>query len=499
MKKTITKQGFIRFYTYLTVFTAGAVILMLEILGSRIMAPYYGNTIYVWSSLISVAMLALAAGYFLGGWIADRRPSYSVLYGVIFLASLFMLLIPVMSSQVLMAANKLGPRYGAFFGAAVLFTAPLLLLGVVSPFAVRLSLKNIEGAGMAAGSLYSVSTIGCFCGAILAGFYLIPVMGISKMIIMMAVFPALLSLAWFLINGKRKAAVALLIPFVFISAVNAANEMYLKKRDISVIFDTESMYSRVRVVDFASGYRGIFLDNAMQTAYNKREGRFDLGYIVKFEEAVELLPGAKTVLSIGLGAGAIDRILRRKGLDVDNVEIDEAVVTAAREYFGFDGNVIIGDGRHYARTTEKRYDMAFLDAFNGFSIPSHIITKEAFETIKISLNEGGILVVNVVGTGYTNRNGEDFTFDRLVSAVDATLREVFDNVIVRMTGHGVGNFVFCASDSAFPEDSRYKAVDYRSSPVVLTDDHNPAEFLKSITIEEWRDIEIRRSGDRFFM
>ncbi|HDQ26761.1 MAG TPA: SAM-dependent methyltransferase, partial [bacterium] len=144
MKKTITKQGFIRFYTYLTVFTAGAVILMLEILGSRIMAPYYGNTIYVWSSLISVAMLALAAGYFLGGWIADRRPSYSVLYGVIFLASLFMLLIPVMSSQVLMAANKLGPRYGAFFGAAVLFTAPLLLLGVVSPFAVRLSLKNIE-------------------------------------------------------------------------------------------------------------------------------------------------------------------------------------------------------------------------------------------------------------------------------------------------------------------------------------------------------------------
>jgi MFS family permease len=172
------KSGHIKeYYTYITVFVTGAVVLVLEVLGTRFIAPYYGTTIYVWSSLIGVTLLGLAAGYFAGGWLADKSGSAAPMYYIILAASAAVYLIPFTAPFILRATNQFGPRIGSLASAAVLFIVPFILLGAVSPFAVRLSVGELKDTGMTAGSLYGISTVGSFLAAILTGFYLIPVVG----------------------------------------------------------------------------------------------------------------------------------------------------------------------------------------------------------------------------------------------------------------------------------------------------------------------------------
>ena len=161
-------------FLYPVVFIVGFAVLVLEILGTRFLVPFYGSTIFVWSSLISVTLGSLALGYFLGGKAADKNPSFSFLCWLIFFAGMAVLAIPHISGFVLVKTDFLGMRFGPLVSAAILFSFPLILLGTISPFAVRLSLKMREEAGRTAGNLYSISTWGSLAGGLLAGFYLVP-------------------------------------------------------------------------------------------------------------------------------------------------------------------------------------------------------------------------------------------------------------------------------------------------------------------------------------
>jgi len=160
-------------------FLSGAVLLGLEIVASRVLAPWFGTSVHVWGSLISVFLLALSLGYALGGILADRRPSFRGLAEVLLGASLLVLLIPFISFPVgrWIADLDLDFRVAVLFAAATFFLAPSILMGMVSPYVIRLTASRIEAVGRTAGAIYCVSTVGSIAGALVVSFYLIPILG----------------------------------------------------------------------------------------------------------------------------------------------------------------------------------------------------------------------------------------------------------------------------------------------------------------------------------
>jgi spermidine synthase len=487
-----------KLYMYLTVFTTGAVILVVEILGTRIIAPYYGTTVYVWSSLIGVTMLALTAGYFLGGYIADKRPNFDLLYGIILLSAGAVFTIPFMAPGVLTVTNNLGSRLGALASAGILFTLPLLLLGMVSPFAVKLSINELKDAGLTAGSLYGVSTIGSFIGAISTGFFLIPTFGMRAIIDIMTALLVIIAMGWFIAVKKKKIPVAILLLLLFALAVKPHADDPSYRHKTKVLFDKQTLYSKLKIVDYIGKYRGMIIDNALQTIYDRESGEYDIGYIKMFEAAALRRKNSKSVLAIGLGGGAIDKIFKKKGFSVDNVEIDPVVAETAKTYFDFDGKVIIDDGRHFVRNTKNTYDIIVLDAFNGFSIAQFLISKEAFLEMKKILNPGGMILVNTVGKLKNDGHG-GLPMDRLVFAVNSTLKTVFENVRIISDTYGISNYVYAASDAAIDPEPEFIQVNLTAAGLIVTDNYNPVESMTNDIIEDWRAEEIRRIGSMFVM
>jgi predicted membrane-bound spermidine synthase len=201
-------------WLYLTVFLTGASVMVIELLGTRLIAPFYGASLYVWSSLISVTMIALAIGYFVGGRWADhaQRTGLSL---IIALSGLFTLLIPWATRSVLLATDPLGLRGGAFVSALVLFSPSLTMLGMVSPFAIKLATIRLEGIGTSSGSIYAVSTVGSVIGTLLLGFFLFPWVGSRQILVSLGLILLLLAIAVAIYEQKmfaRTIAVLLIVP-----------------------------------------------------------------------------------------------------------------------------------------------------------------------------------------------------------------------------------------------------------------------------------------------
>jgi spermidine synthase len=481
-----------KYLLYLTVFIVGAVILVLEILGTRIIAPYYGTTIYVWSSLIGVTLLALSLGYYFGGRLADKKPMVDFLYLIIFLAALSIVMIPLIMNFVLVGVNFLGPRFGALTSAVLLFAIPLLLLGMVAPYAIKLKTQELGKIGITAGNLYGIATVGSFVGAILTGFYLIPGLGINSIIYLIGGALVLL-VAPYGINSKKKlfsfGAVLIFLLVIVIPQIMSAD---LGSEKFNVVYETESAYSRLKVIDMGDT-RYLVTDGAVENVYNLKTREFGFDYLKLLEKAVWYHSNPEDVLMLGLGAGGIDMMLEGSGVEVDNVEIDSEVVGIARDYFDFDGNVIINDGRNYVRNIDKKYDVVLLDVYGGYSIYPYLFSVEAFWEIKDILTDDGILSINVIS--YETGNYE--SDDRLVTSIDRTLREVFGNVYAKSTGTGLTNIVFYASDTELNLDDEFIDIKVLSTrddsgepsenALVLTDDYNPIETFSLDMVEESQD------------
>ncbi|MEE8400744.1 MAG: fused MFS/spermidine synthase [Candidatus Hydrothermarchaeaceae archaeon] len=326
-------------YLFPTVFITGAIVLVLEILGTRILAPYYGTTLYVWSSLITVALVFLSLGYLLGGVLADRKPDPGPLYLIIFLSGLSILFIPSMASKVLILTSPLGPRFGALASAFVLFGIPMTLLGMVAPYAIRLKTTMVDTVGATAGGLYAVGTMGSFAGALLTGFYLIPSLDIRTIIYLTSFSLFIVSGGWFLAAKRYRLLLAMPLLLVILFHLTYPAPAMAADSDPLIVYKTESLYGQIKVVDYRDG-RYLLFNGASQTIIDKRTGESRLQYSYGFYHSIYLNPKAETALLIGLGGGAVPKKFTELGVDMDVVEIDPKVVDIAREYFGFTGDVI---------------------------------------------------------------------------------------------------------------------------------------------------------------
>jgi len=467
-----------KYYLFLTVFVTGGAVLMLELLGTRIISPFYGTTIYVWSSLISVTLVFLALGYFAGGKIADRRPRPTMLYLFILLAGLSVVLLSIVDSPVLAVTDHLGPRWGALCSTFILFSLPMFFLGTIAPYAIKVKAEELKNIGVTSGNLYGVSTIGSFTGALLTGFILIPNLAISTIVNLIALLLFVVVVGGFIMERKYYGLLVTPLLAVFLLPQPALS----LAEDIEVVYQTESLYGQIKVIDRGER-RFLLVNGAVHTEYNLKNKEFSFAYLRLFEKTLKYFPQAKTCLGIGLGGGGIDNKFRAHGIEVDNVEIDPKIIEIAKKYFGFDGEVVTADGRYYVQNSDKKYDLILLDAFGGYSIVSHLVTQEAFTSMKNILSPDGILAINTMGweTGHS-------TEDKFEKALYKTLINVFPHVYAKARGSGFTSIVLYCSNNPLSLDGDFVSVDIipdEETPL-LTDNYNPAEILTIPQAEEWR-------------
>jgi len=363
----------------------------------------------------------------------------------------------------------------------------MFLLGTIAPYAIKVKAEELKNIGVTSGNLYGVSTIGSFAGALLTGFVLIPNLAISTIVNLIALLLFVVVVGGFIMEKKYFGLLATPLLFVFLLPQPTLG----LAEDIEVVYQKESIYGKIAVVD-SENLRFLLINGANQTWYKLDTGEFNAPYLRLMEKAVDYQPHAETALVLGLGGGGMDKRLRARGLVVDNVELDPAVVAVAREYFGFDGSVIVDDARHYVRQTDKNYDLVAFDVLNGYSVVPHLLTEEAFTEIKAVLAPGGILTVNTLG--FESHLSTDDPYEK---ALFKTLAEVFPYVYVKATGYGFQNIVFYCSDYPLTLDSQFVPIDIfpdEETPV-FTDDYNPVETLTTPHVEAFRESIISWFGE----
>ncbi len=315
---------------YLTVFLTGAAVMVIELLGTRMIAPFYGVSLYVWSSLISVALIALAMGYFAGGRWADRAKRTTGLSLIISLAALFTLLIPWITRPVLLATDPLGLRAGAFVSALVLFSPSLTMLGMVGPYAIKLSTSQLDGVGTSAGTIYAVSTLGSVVGTLVLGFFLFPLVGSRQILIGMSMTLLLLAVAVAAYEQKRLGRTAAVLPSVLLAAIGlallpqaiGAGRAYNDGEPFQIRSERESLYGWVRVIDQKErALRLLMSDASTIGAASIASGENRLSYQDIVHLIPALAPNMTRALLIGQGAGHMATTLRnRYGIVTDTLE-----------------------------------------------------------------------------------------------------------------------------------------------------------------------------------
>ncbi len=479
-------------YLYAAVVVSGGSILAVEILGTRIIGPFYGVSLYLWSALIGVALAALAVGYALGGRWADRSPRLDRFALLLGLAGLWIMAVPWLRQPVLRAAASLELRAAVLATATVLFFPPLALLGMASPYAIRLKAARLDEVGRTAGNLFAVSTVASVVAAIGTGFYLIPNLGVARLTLAIGVLLVAASLAGLLLARRRAGAVAAAVVLALGAAgaiVAAPTSRPDAARGLLAVHD--SPYAELRVVK-QDGLRYLIIDGIYHSGVDPVSLASPFAYVDVLELPRSFFAAPGDMLLVGLGGGSLAAAYTRADWRVDAVEIDPDVTRLAREYFylkDHHARVHHQDGRRYLIDTDRGYDVIIMDAFGSGLIPFHLITREAFALARSRLKPGGVLALNAWAAGWD---------DAIVGALAATLRTQFAHVLALPLAEPpdqLDNLILLASDRPLelleeppvpsyrfsPEYNRAHAWDNRFEPdiaraPVITDDLNPVDL-----------------------
>ena len=397
----------------LQVFTCGAVVMALEIGGSRVLAPHFGSTVFVWGSLIGVVLTALSLGYYFGGRMADRNPRYSTFCMIILSAGVLVLIIPAIASSIfdLTISWNLGERYGPLLPTIVLLMLPSFLLGTISPYAIKLVAKDVAEIGGVSGNLYSLSTAGSIAGTFITVFVLIPEMGVVRIFQLLGSILVLISL---LVLGNRiriLLMVGILISMFVSPQLTITPKLALfKMAQNEIILEKDTLYHHMVILNgfdpvHLRNVRTMMLDDHLHSAMDLDDpNRIVYYYTSYFHMGLIFNPEVTDVLFIGGGgfSGPKRFLSDYPNVNIDVVEIDGEVITAAKDYFQLRENerlrVHNEDGRIYLTKTEKKYDLIVLDAYSRTYVPFHLMTLEFFEEVASHLKPNGVVVSNLISS-----------------------------------------------------------------------------------------------------
>jgi len=436
----------------LLVFVEGACALAVEIAASRLLAPYFGTSLFIWANVIGLILLYLTIGYYVGGRLADRYPRASLLFTLTVAAAFLIALIPLVARPILSWSQSsfltysVGVFYGSLLAVILLFALPVILLSCVSPFALRLQVEQVGRSGTIAGQLYAISTAGSLAGTFLSALLFIPTIGTYRTLFVFAAALLLTSVLCLVFCGQsgsggrvhikvqRLFSLLLLVPMLWSTlAIHGP----IKPADGSngggiLLAERESAYNYIQVVQVENETQLILNEGVgIHSIYDPHNiltgGPWDYFAVAPLFNTPPFQPQqVKSVCVIGLGAGTIPRELTATygPLAIDGVELDGEIVSLARQYFQMDESnlhVIVQDGRYYLQTTQKRYDEIAIDAYQQPYVPFQLATREFFQTVRSHLTPTGVAVINA------GRTNHDF---RLVEALAQTMRAAFPAVYI---------------------------------------------------------------------
>jgi spermidine synthase len=472
------------------VFLCGAVLLGLEIVASRVLAPYFGNSLFVWGALIGVVLAGLSVGYWAGGALADRRPTPYLLLAAIAIAAGLVLAIPAADEwvQERIVDWDPGPRLNPLLATLALFGPPSVVLGGVSPMAVRLVTRSLDRVGRTAGRLFAVSTAGSIAGTFATAFWLVPELGTDQVLAVGAV--VLLVAAGVLAAGARlvvpavalAVAAAACVPVVLafapeqgrtLSGAAARNwsPVYRERETrrpavldpdavsgngFRVVYAKDTRYHRLLVTEDEET-RYLRFDNSFQSAmYRTQPFRTRFRYTDYLDLGLAYNPDSRRVLFVGLGGGSAPKRMWRDfpSLDLQVVELDPDVVDVAYSWFALPRNprlrVDVEDGRRWLARHDARWDVIVVDAFYSDSIPFHLTTVEFLELARERLAPGGVIVTNVIGAITGDQS-------KLLRSMTRTYRSVFPTVALHPVfdvgdrdASSLLNVILVATESAAP-------------------------------------------------
>jgi len=407
------------------VFGAGIGALATEIAASRLLAPYFGSSTIVWANLIGIVLAALAVGYWLGGKLADRRPEPSLLGFIVLGAAVFVAAIPFVAKPLLdltvegLDEASAGAVIGSFLGVLLLCAPPVVLLGMVSPFAIRLAVTGIETAGAVAGRLYALSTAGSLLGTFLPALVLIPAIGTQRTFLVVA---ALLAASSCFLLGARYLVVAAGLAALVLVPPGAI------KSQAGLLHEETSYHQYIQVVEKPDGRRLLFLNEGVAVHSVWRPDSVLTGGVWDAFLALPPLLGRplERVAILGNAAGTTARALAAyyPGVEIDGVELDPAVSRVGRRWFEMGETPALtvhdADARPFLRSTDERYDLVVVDAYHQPYVPFYLATREFFRLVHDRLAPGGVVALNVAAVP------DD---DRLVQAVGRTVAAELPQVL----------------------------------------------------------------------
>jgi spermidine synthase len=457
-----------RLTLYLLVLIGGAATMGVEMCASRLLAPYFGNSLPVWGLLIGVLLAYLASGYFIGGRLADRYPRAALLYQLVAWAGFAVGLIPVAARPILrwsvtgFAGYRASAVASSLAAVLILFALPVALLGCVSPFVLRLTVKDTASSGDAAGHVYALSTLGSLIGTFLPVFVLIPTWGTRRTFLAISLSLLITAIVGLAQTARRTALFYLLmLGIVLLFQLGSLGSI---KPVEGLLYEVDSPYNYIQVL--RRGDEVVLKLNegeGIQSTY--RPQQVLTGYVYDYFLLAPLFrgqpspPAVSSLCLIGLAGGtmATQYTALYGALPIDGVELDPAVVEVGRRFFGLDLTnlrIFVEDGRAYMARSLSRYDVVIVDAYRPPYIPFQLTTAEFFQAVRDHLGDDGVVAVNVA------RTEGDFA---LVDAVGATLKAVYPSVYIMDTQSDLNSMVI-----ATRQPTRLRAITDRLANVADT-------------------------------
>ncbi|MCH7662260.1 MAG: fused MFS/spermidine synthase [Chloroflexi bacterium] len=498
-----------RYYLYFAVFSSGMVTLAVELTASRLLGNVFGTSNLVWASIIGLILIYLTIGNFIGGRWADRNPYPRTFYTIMLWGAFTAGLVPVASRPVLRFAAaafdelQLAVLFGSFLAVIILFVVPIILLGTISPFAIRLAITDTKSAGDTSGKIYAISTLGSFIGTFLPVLLLIPLLGTTYTFLVFSSYLLLVALIGLArVDSWRLSAKWFWMPAILlILALFGAGGPF--KSTQGQIFESESAYNYIEVLEI-DGARLLRLNDGqgIHSMYHPDQIAFDgpwMQFLAGpfFNAPPFSIDQVERIAIVGLAAGTTARQATEifGPIPIDGFEIDPDIITVGRQYFGMtmpNLNAIAQDGRWGLEHSDYVYDLIAIDAYRPPYIPWHLTTVEFFEIARNHLTEQGVLVINV------GRAPEDRS---LIDALVTTLSQVFPSVHVMDIPLTFNSMVYATVQPTSFENLVHnfnalvssgqvhlvlltaidRVIAYQQPmpmpTIVLTDDHAPVEWI----------------------
>lgn len=425
-------------FVYMTAFFCGMSIMAVELSATRLLAPYFGTSMIVWTIVIGLIMISLSLGNVLGGRAADKYKNGDKLFSFIWIASIWIAIIPLVGKYIIVLSvvvlmwilpNNLLVA-GSIFSCLVVFSFPLVILGMASPYLVKLGVNDMENNGRTTGEIYAISTIGSIIGTFIPTFVTIPTIGTSKTFLVFALIINLLCLYYFVTKRTRlvrSAVSAVLIACVMFTPLNNSYAFWKKS-----VLEDESLYNYLQVSeDSESVILSTNVAFGVQSLY-KKDHKLS-GYYYEYGLMAPLFMKSadfqkrQNVLILGLGTGTYAKLCKSyfPNSSIDGVEIDQKIVDLSKKYFDLtdqEANIFVNDGRTFLMGKDvKKYDLIMVDAYHDITIPFHMSTKEFFSQVNDHLNKNGILLMNI--NMRSNKNTE--INDYLTQTVKSCMKSVY--------------------------------------------------------------------------